>query len=46
LDDDEESLTTEGVRKEEIGWESFFKGKASKDILAFYSCCKNKPYRF
>jgi hypothetical protein len=50
-DANEDNLKSQGVIETEVSWEEFFKNKEGKavdeqTILAFYSSCKNKPYRF
>lgn len=39
-------LFTKGVYEDEIEVEDFFDHDANREILVFYSSCKNKPYRF
>jgi hypothetical protein len=41
LKDSDEKFLTEGVKEVEPQ-----QNLAGKEILAFYSCCKNKPHRF
>lgn len=47
LDSVDTDMRSYGVQEKKINREDFFGGGVtSKTVLAFYSACKNKPYRF